>query len=107
VKLGKRARKYVSLGGRVTILNSILSNLPLYYLSFFRAPKKVLSIITSIHGKFLWGGTENKNKVNWVKWCDVCKPKLQGGLGVKDLSIFNLALLAKWQWRFLNDHNSL
>ena len=42
-----------------------------------------------------------------MKWQDLCKPKLHGGMGVKDLSWFNDALLAKHIWRHLHDHQSL
>ncbi|XP_020097175.1 uncharacterized protein LOC109716257 [Ananas comosus] len=32
--------KLLSLGGRLTLVNSVLTNLPLFYFSIFRAPKK-------------------------------------------------------------------
>ena len=37
----------------------------------------------------------------------MCKLKLQGGIGFKDLSLYNDALLAKQTWRFLHDTQSL
>lgn len=33
--------------------------------------------------------------------------KEQGELGVKDLELFNMALLAKWGWHFLNESRIL
>ncbi len=33
----------------------------------------------------------------------MCKPLEDGGLGVKDVRIFNNALLAKWKWQLMND----
>lgn len=36
-------------------------------------------------------------KVCWVKWRKVCHPKGRGGLGVKDIKLMNLSLLAKWR----------
>lgn len=42
-----------------------------------------------------------------VKWDAICKPKDEGGLGVKDWDTFNLALLGKWRWKFLRRDNDL
>ena len=33
----------------------------------------------------------------------MCKAKEEGGLGVKDIRMFNYALLAKWNWRMLSE----
>jgi len=40
-------------------------------------------------------------KVSWVKWERVCQNKRNGGLGVKDIRVMNVSLLAKWHWRLL------
>ncbi|KAI5441474.1 hypothetical protein KIW84_010809 [Lathyrus oleraceus] len=37
----------------------------------------------------------------------VCRPKKEGGLGVKHCRRFNLALLSKWKWCILNKNNSI
>ena len=42
-------------------------------------------------------------KLHLVKWSTVCADKRNGGLGVRDLSILNRALLCKWIWRFANE----
>jgi len=39
---------------------------------------------------------EGARKVPWIQWSYVCKPKSEGGLGIRDLRLVNLALLGKW-----------
>jgi hypothetical protein len=40
-------------------------------------------------------------KISRVKWSVVCKEKNKGGLGVCDIRLVNLSLLAKWRWCLL------
>ena len=84
------------MGGRITLINSILTALPIYMLFFFRVPKKVVHKLVSIQRNFLWGGDSEVAKIAWVNWDTICLPKNKGGLGIKNLSKFNEALLGKW-----------
>lgn len=72
-----------------------------------KAPRKVVSEITSIQKNFLWGGNLERKKIAWVKWSEVCKPKITGGLGIKDIHLFNLSLLGKWLWRIVREEEAL
>lgn len=94
-------QKSLSFGGRLYLLNSILSAFPLFFLSFFRIPKGVLKEARKIMRNFLWGGSEGNSKVAWVKWEQVCRPKDFGGLGLKDWALFNTSLLGKWRWKLM------
>lgn len=54
--------KHLSLGGHITFINSVLSSLPKFFLSFFKAPKKVLSILVSLRRIFLSAGVRRRGK---------------------------------------------
>ena len=102
-RLAKWKQRCLSMGGRISLINSVLSAMPIYLLSFFKIPKKVVQKAVSIQRNFLWGG----GVIAWVNWDTVCLPKSKGGLGIKDLTKFNEALLGKWGWELANNHNQL
>ena len=47
------------------------------------------------------------HKPHLVNWAVVCLEKQNGGLGIKNLSVLNKALLGKWSWRFVCERNPL
>lgn len=61
-KLAIWNRKYLSIAGRVTLLKSTLSNLPIYFMTLFQIPVPAAKSIEKIQGQFLWGGSENNKK---------------------------------------------
>lgn len=103
-KLTSWKPKLLSLGSRIVLLKSVLSSLPTYYLSLFKAPKKVIKKIISLQRIFLWGGSEESRKIPWVAWDKVCREKTMGGLGVRRIEEFNFALLGKWRWYMLENN---
>jgi hypothetical protein len=80
---------YLSKGGRVTLIKSTLSNLPTYFLSLLPIPSSVASHIEKLYRDFLWGGIGEEFKFHLVNWSKVCSPISSGGLGIRNLRIFN------------------
>jgi hypothetical protein len=89
------------------MINAVLNSIPIFYLSFYKLPKRVCKKIVRIQREFLWGGPEGGKRIPWVKWAVVCKDKNKGGLGVRDISLVNSSLLVKWRWRLLSPEKSL
>jgi hypothetical protein len=96
-------RSYLSKGGRIALIKSTLSNLPIYLLSLMPIPAAVAKRIESIQCDFLWGGMGEEFKFHLVNWRKVCSPIREGGLGIRNLRCFNRALLGKWLWRYANE----
>ncbi|KAK5842469.1 hypothetical protein PVK06_004831 [Gossypium arboreum] len=38
-----------------------------------------------------------------LSWKTLCHPKRMGGIGIRDISLFNLALLGRQVWRLINN----
>ncbi|KAE8668934.1 putative S-adenosyl-L-methionine-dependent methyltransferases superfamily protein [Hibiscus syriacus] len=89
----------LSLAGRLVLIKSVLSSLPILFVNV-QGSSFSLQDSKFYYVKFLWGGGDGKKKIHWVSWSDVCKPKIEGGLGVPNLNVVNRALLEKWAWRF-------
>jgi hypothetical protein len=54
--------KNLSICGRLILLKSVLSSIPVYFLSFFKAPSGIISCLESIFCHFLWGGCKENKK---------------------------------------------
>ncbi|GJR16920.1 RNA-directed DNA polymerase, eukaryota, reverse transcriptase zinc-binding domain protein [Tanacetum coccineum] len=106
-RLSKWKMKTLSIGGRLTLLKSVLGSIPIFHMSIFRVPTGVLKTLESIRSQFFNGNEVGSKKASWVKWNDVLMDKARGGLGVASLYALNRGLLIKWFWKFYNQKSSL
>jgi hypothetical protein len=89
--------------GRLVLINSVLSRLALFMMSFFEVPKGILYKLDYYRSRFFWQGNDHKKKYRLAKWHIICRPKEQGGLGILDLDIQNKCLLSKWLYKLINE----
>nr|GEV09159.1 RNA-directed DNA polymerase, eukaryota, reverse transcriptase zinc-binding domain protein [Tanacetum cinerariifolium] len=97
----------LSIGGRLTLIKSMLGSLGIYSFSIFKAPEMVIKSLESLRANFFSGSYESSKKLSWVKWSNTLASFDKGGLGVGSLSAFNNALLLKWRWHLFNFSNFL
>ncbi|GJX58902.1 RNA-directed DNA polymerase, eukaryota, partial [Tanacetum coccineum] len=88
-RLSKWKSKTLSVGGRLTLLKSVLGAIPLFTMSLYKAPKSVLLEMESIRCNFFKGGDHMDKKITWVAWDKVLSSKKKGGLGVSSLFALN------------------
>ncbi|XP_058751132.1 uncharacterized protein LOC131624182 [Vicia villosa] len=96
-RLGSWRGRILSLGGRISLIKSVLSSLAIFQLSFFKALSRIIKEIERIHSNFLWGNNASKRKIVWIKWEYLCLSKELGELGFKSFKEFNDSLLFKWK----------
>ena len=91
----------LSLGGRLILVQALLSNIPVYWLGLAPIPIYVLHKLRSITFAFLWGSSDKNHRYHLVNWQCLSWPKEYGGWGIKNLLWFSIALRLKNFWMVL------
>ena len=87
--------KLLSFGGRLILVQSVLSSIPVYWLGLAPILASVLHKLRSIMFGFLWGSTKNNRRYHLVNWKSLSWPKEYEGWGIKNLNWFSIALRLK------------
>jgi hypothetical protein len=87
--------------GKLELVNSVLSSLPIYFMTTLKIPVSVLQQIDKYRRHGLWNGST----ANAKKTPRVTRPKSKGGLGITKLRTHNDALLMKALHKFFNRLN--
>jgi hypothetical protein len=95
------SHRWLSLGGRLTLIKAVLESLHVYWLSLAKIPKCILNNIRRKMFNFLWTGKKTKEGIHLVSWKKLAKPKKVGGWGNKIIFTFGKALASKSLWRCL------
>lgn len=94
--------KSLSYAGRLELIKSIFQGVEAFWLSIFPIPATIRDHITKISRVFLWGSPYGP-----VAWKSLCIPKEEGGLGIRELGIWNHALMGKLIWSLHDNKEAL
>jgi hypothetical protein len=99
-KLDGLKERFLSQAGKEVLIKAVVQAIP-------TKTKILCKRLNSLISKFWWGHKHNTTKAAWLRWDYMGKPNSSGGMGFRDLEVFNLALLAKQGWRLVQQPDSL
>ncbi|KAK5771442.1 hypothetical protein PVK06_047646 [Gossypium arboreum] len=106
-RINSWTKRLLSFGGKEVFIKAVLQSIPTYAMSIFLAPKGVIDDIQALLSRTWWSGKDKGRFWTMIPWKTLCKPKRMEGLGIRDVRLFNLALLGRQVWRLLNNTDSL
>lgn len=87
--------KSLSFAGRLLLIKTVIAGITTFWCSKFILPKSCVKRINSLCSVFLWQGNIESHHSARVSWEHITRPKIEGGLGINDLSLWNKACCLK------------
>jgi hypothetical protein len=83
-KLLSKARKEI-------LIKAMAQAIPSYAMSCFDLTKTLCYDIGKLINRFWWAQQDKENKIHWLSWETLCSRKDKGGLGYRDLLLFQFS----------------
>lgn len=97
----------LSHAGRLALIKAVLQSIPVYYMAVMLLPTKTTNDLKALMRKFFWGKIDRQRFMSFIAWAKICQPFDQGGLGIRDIKLFNEALVLKAVWQVASNSDRL
>ena len=98
--------RLLSKARRLELVRSVLYSYSIYWSNTFLLPVGLIQDIDWLLMNFFWNGTNDK-AMHMVNWDNICKPKDEGGLNLRNIRDWNKACLVQQLWDLLQNKCSL
>jgi len=105
--IGTWSGREASSAGREVLLKAVAQAVPTYSMSCFLLSKTTCKKIRGAMMNYWWGGSADSGHIHWLRWERLTQHKSKGGIGFRDLHLFNKAMLGKQGWRLITRPDSL
>ncbi|CAO2191947.1 unnamed protein product [Urochloa humidicola] len=105
--MGGWCEKKLSSAAREVLIKSKAQAIPTYSMSCFVLSPDTCKKMTSSIANYWWSSNIDRRTIHWKKWTDLTRPKSEGGMGFRELRLFNKAMLGKQGWRLMTKPDSL
>lgn len=106
-KITSWSARSLSYAGRLLLLTTVVAEINNFWCSTFTLPKSCIAKINSMCSSFLWKGSVEGRHSAKVAWEAITKPKSEGGLGIKNLFIWNKACMLRLVWMLFTQAGSI
>jgi hypothetical protein len=90
-----RSDRPMSRSRKETLIKAVIQAIPTYIMSCFLIPVSTCDALRKALVDYWWGIEKGKKKMHWRSWEWLSTPKHLGGMGFRDLTLFNQAMLGR------------
>ncbi|XP_062080849.1 uncharacterized protein LOC133785644 [Humulus lupulus] len=97
----------LSYAGRIVLINSVLLSINSYWSQLVILPRSIFQRIIQVCRAYLWKGVDWSCNPGHVSWSVICRSKSEGGLGFRDIALWNFCAMGKHVWDISSKKDNL